>query len=127
VAGRERIYFDHFWRFAADPSKIPEATRDYFARQYAEPGAMRAGFAQFAAFPEDAKDDVALSRTRLTLPVLAVGGEAAFGHYPARFMRAVADDVREVVLPDTGHWLMEERPDVVVPMIVNFLRATQAR
>lgn len=127
VAGRERIYFDHFWRFAADPSKIPDATRDHFARQYAEPGAMRAGFAHFAAFAQDARDNVELSRKRLTMPVLAVGGDKAFGHYPTQFMRAVADDVHEVVLPDTGHWLMEERSDVIVPMIANFLRTQQAR
>ncbi|WP_342237870.1 alpha/beta fold hydrolase [Inquilinus sp. OTU3971] len=123
VAGRERIYFDHFWRFAADPSRIDDETRDHFASQYATPGAMRAGFAQFAAFAQDARDNQILGREQLTVPVLAIGGEAAFGSYPAAFMRAVASDVRGVVLPDTGHWLMEERPDVVVPLIRDFIDA----
>lgn len=121
VEGRERIYFDHFWRFAAHPAKISEETRDHFARQYALPGAMRAGFAQFAAFKQDAKDNLVLSRVKLSMPVLAIGGEAAFGAYPAAFMRAVANDVREIVLPDTGHWLMEERPEAVVPLIRDFI------
>jgi pimeloyl-ACP methyl ester carboxylesterase len=121
VEGRERIYFDHFWRFAADPAKISEETRDHFARQYAIPGAMRAGFAQFAAFQQDAKDNLGLSREKLSMPVLAIGGEAAFGAYPAAFMRAVASNVSEVVIPDTGHWLMEEKPEVVVPLIGDFI------
>jgi pimeloyl-ACP methyl ester carboxylesterase len=127
VEGRERIYFDHFWRFAADSSKIDEETRDHFARQYATPGAMRAGFAQFAAFEQDAKDNLSLSRTKLAMPVLAVGGAAAFGAYPAAFMRAVASDVREVVLPATGHWLMEERPDLLVPLIRGFIDGPSQR
>lgn len=121
VDGRERIYFDHFWDFAANPTKISEETRNHFARQYAVPGAMRAGFAQFAAFKQDAKDNLVLSRRKLVIPVLAIGGEKAFATYPAAFMRAVASDVREVVLPDTGHWLMEEQPEIVVPLIAEFV------
>src|SRR6266404_8834635 len=51
VAGRERIYFDRIWDdFTGDPSKHDEATRNFFAATYAQPGGMRAGFAQFTAF-----------------------------------------------------------------------------
>jgi pimeloyl-ACP methyl ester carboxylesterase len=58
VAGRERIYFDRIWNdFTADPSKPDEATRNFFAATYAQPGGMRAGFAQFTAFSQDAKDN----------------------------------------------------------------------
>jgi len=121
VQGRERIYFDHFWKFAADPSKIDEETRDHYAAQYAAPGAMRAGFAQFAAFTQDAKDNAVLSQTKLSMPVLAIGGEKAFGAYPGAFMRAVATDVREVVIPKTGHWLLDENPDVTVPLVRDFI------
>jgi pimeloyl-ACP methyl ester carboxylesterase len=121
VQGRERIYFDHFWRFAADPSKIEDETRDHYAAQYAAPGAMRAGFAQFAAFAQDAKDNAVLGHSKLTMPVLAVGGEKAFGAYVGAFMRNVALDVREVVMPDTGHWLMEENPAATVALVRDFI------
>jgi pimeloyl-ACP methyl ester carboxylesterase len=121
VQGRERIYFDHFWRFAADPSGISDEVRDHYAAQYAAVGAMRAGFAQFAAFDQDAEDNVILSRTKLAMPVLAVGGETAFGVLPAAFMRAVATDVREVVIPRTGHWLLEENSAAIVPLVRDFI------
>lgn len=60
VAGRERIYLDRFWNeFSADPKKWDEASREHYAKLYAQPGAMRAGFAQFAAFDQDATDNQA--------------------------------------------------------------------
>ena len=121
VQGRERIYFDHFWRFAADPSKINDQTRDHYAAQYAAAGAMRAGFAQFAAFNQDAEDNAVLSRTKLLMPVLAIGGETAFGALPGTFMRAVATDVREVVVERTGHWLLEENSTAIVPLVRDFI------
>ncbi|HEY9345581.1 MAG TPA: alpha/beta hydrolase, partial [Inquilinus sp.] len=122
VAGRERIYLDHFWNaFAVDPSKIGDEVRDHYAAQYAAPGGMRAAFAQFAAFAEDARQNEGADGRKLTIPVLAVGAEHAFGPYPAMFMRSVATDVRAVVIPGTGHWLMEENPDATVALLRDFI------
>lgn len=122
VAGRERIYFDRIWNdFTADPSQPDEATRDFFAATYAQPGGMRAGFAQFTAFSQDAKDNEVLERVKLTMPVLAIGGEKSFGSLQAVIMRNVATNVEEAVIADAGHWLMEERPAGTVALIRNFL------
>src|SRR6266446_5911248 len=110
VAGRERIYFDRIWNdFTADPGKPDEATRNFFAATYAQPGGMRAGFAQFAAFSQDAKDNKVFEQTKLTMPVMAVGGEQSFGALQAVIMRHVATNVQEEVVAGSGHWLMEER------------------
>lgn len=122
VQGRERIYLDRFWNeFAADPAKITEATRAHYAAQYAQPGAMRAGFAQFAAFSQDSEDNKVFQRTRLTMPVLAVGGEKSFGPMMAVVMRNAATNVREAIVPAAGHWLMEENPSSTVNLIRDFL------
>jgi len=122
VAGRERIYLDRIWNdFTADPSKPDEATRNFFAETYAQPGGMRAGFAQFTAFSQDAKDNEVFERVKLTMPVLAVGGEKSFGPLQAVIMRHVATNVREAVVAGSGHWLMEERPAETVALIRNFL------
>src|SRR6202163_3171120 len=76
VEGRERLYLNRIWNdFSGDPSKPDEATRAYYASQYALPGAMRAGFAQFTAFAQDVEDNKVFPRTKLTMPVLAVCGE----------------------------------------------------
>ncbi len=122
VEGRERIYFDRIWNdFTADKSKPDEATRNFFAATYARPGGMRAGFAQFTAFSQDAKDNQVFEQTKLTMPVLAVGGEKSFGPLQAVIMRHVAINVREAVVAGSGHWLMEERPVETVALIRGFL------
>jgi pimeloyl-ACP methyl ester carboxylesterase len=123
VQGRERIYLDRIWNdFTGDPTKPDEATRAYYAAQYAEPGAMRAGFAQFTAFSRDVKDNQVFQQTKLTMPVLAIGGEKSFGATEAVVMRNVATDVTEAVVPGAGHWLMEENPAATVTLIRDFLK-----
>lgn len=127
VAGRERIYFDRIWNdFTGDRSKPDEATRNFFAATYAQPGGMRAGFAQFAAFSQDAKDNKIFEQTKLPMPVLAVGGEKSFGATQAVIMRHVANNVQEAVVAGSGHWLLEERPAETVALIRGFLDAASA-
>jgi pimeloyl-ACP methyl ester carboxylesterase len=124
VAGRERIYFDRIWNgFTGDPRKPDEATRNFFTATYAQPGGMRAGFAQFAAFSQDAKDNKIFEQVKLSMPVLAVGGEKSFGSLQAVIMRHVASNVQEAVVAGSGHWLMEERPAETVALIRTFLDA----
>jgi len=128
VAGRERIYLDRFWNdFAADPSRVDEASRVHYAQLYAKPGHMHAGFAQFAAFDQDVIDNkAAVGRGRLQMPVLAIGGDHSLGSTMAYIMRFAADNVHEVVIPQSGHWLMEEQPKATGSAIVDFLSADSA-
>ncbi len=124
VAGRERIYLDRFWNdFSADPSKFDEASREHYAALYALPGAMHAGFAQFAAFDQDARDNAAFLAAggRLAMPVLALGGEMSFGPMMATVMRFAALDVTEGIVPASGHWIMEENPEATTALVVRFL------
>jgi pimeloyl-ACP methyl ester carboxylesterase len=125
VAGRERIYLDRFWNeFSATPAKFSEASRVHYAALYARPGAMHAGFSQFAAFDQDAVDNqVFLAAGKLTMPVLAIGGGKSFGPMMATVMRFAATDVTEAVIPDAGHWLMEEQPAATVKVVRDFLDA----
>ncbi|MFL9585247.1 alpha/beta fold hydrolase [Stenotrophomonas sp. AB1(2024)] len=124
VAGRERIYLDRFWNeFSAHPDRFDEQSRQHYAALYARPGAMRSGFAQFAAFDQDAVDNRAwlAAGNRLSMPVLALGGEKSFGATMAVVMRAAASNVTEGIIPDSGHWIMEENPQATVSRIVSFL------
>jgi pimeloyl-ACP methyl ester carboxylesterase len=128
VAGRERIYLDRFWNeFSADPAKFDEASRAHYAELYALPGAMHAGFSQFAAFDQDAIDDKAFLEKggKLAMPVLAIGGEKSFGPMMATVMRFAASDVTEGIIPNSGHWIMEENPDATIEMVTTFLSEKQ--
>lgn len=124
VAGRERIYLDRFWNeFSADPKRWTEEMRNHYAALYALPGAMRAGFSQFAAFDQDAIDNRAwlTAGGRLKMPMLAIGGEKSFGLQMAEVMKSAADKVEGASIPDAGHWLMEEQPQATIAAIRSFL------
>ena len=124
VKGRERIYLDRFWNeFSAEPKRFSEASRKHYATLYARPGAMHAGFEQFKAFDQDALDNQAfVAKGKLTMPVLAVGGEKSFGPMMATVMRAAATNVTEAVVPASGHWIMEENPTATIKLTIDFLR-----
>jgi pimeloyl-ACP methyl ester carboxylesterase len=123
VQRRERTYFEHFWNdFAADKTRsIPEADRKAYTKAYSRPGRMRAGWAYFVSFQQAAKDFAQLSQTKLTMPVLVIGGEKALGDALAQQMKLVASNVTVVVLKDTGHWLMEENPNQTTAALQKFL------
>ena len=123
VKGRERTYFEHFWNdFAADPKhSIPEADRRFYAKAYAKPGAMRAGFEYFRSFEQDAKDFAQMNATPLPMPMLVLTGEKASGEFLIQQGRLVATNVEGVVITNSGHWLMEEAPEQVIPKLVEFL------
>lgn len=123
VRGRERTYFEHFWNnFAADKNhSLPEADRAAFAAAYARPGRMRAGWAYFVSFQQAAKDFAELSKTKLTMPVLAIGGEKANGTLLGEQMKIVATDATMLVLKDCGHWVLEEKPKETTDALIKFL------
>jgi len=125
VKGRERTYFEHFWNdFAADPKhSISEADRRFYAKAYAQPGGMRAGFEYFRNFEQDAKDFAQLSTSPLPMPVLVLTGEKASGNFLIEQAKLVAKNVQGQVVAGSGHWLMEEAPDKVIPALTTFLSA----
>src|SRR3984893_10402455 len=128
VRGRERTYFEHFWNdFASDKTRsIPEADRVAYTAAYARPGRMRAAWAYFVSFQQAATDFAALSRTKLTMPVLAMGGEKANGDALGKQVKLVATNVETLVLPNTAHWVMEERPRETMDALRRFLGAAPA-
>ena len=124
VAGRERIYLDRFWNeLSANPKAIDEQTRKHYAALYARPRAMHTAFEQFAAFTQDAIDDKALLAAggKLAMPVLALGGEKSFGTGMADVIKVVATNVMVDVIPNSGHWVMEENPEATTKLVVDFL------
>src|SRR3984957_6165774 len=123
VTGRGRIYFEHFWNdFAAAPAKsVSEADRKFYANEYAKPGHMKAGMEVFRAFPKDAEDFAGFAKAKLPMPLLVLSGEKAGGPFLIEQGRMVATDVEGVLVRRSGHWLMEEAPDQVIPKLVEFL------
>jgi pimeloyl-ACP methyl ester carboxylesterase len=123
VEGRERIYFEHFWNdFAFDSSRsIPEDDRRIYTEKYSRPGRMRAGWQYYVSFQSAAKEFPEFAKTKLKMPVLAIGGDKSNGPLLAEQVKLVAINPEVIVLKDTGHWLMDERPDEVIEALSRFL------
>jgi pimeloyl-ACP methyl ester carboxylesterase len=126
VSGRERILLDRFYNdLSADPTRIDEQTRNHYAALYARPGAIHNALGgQFAAFAQDAKDNQALFAKvgKLTLPVLAIGGDHSYGASMRDEIGTVAANVQGAVISNSGHWIMEEQPGQAVEAIEAFLQ-----
>jgi pimeloyl-ACP methyl ester carboxylesterase len=123
VKGRERTYFEHFWNdFAADRKhSVSEADRRLYAKAYAQPGGMRAGFEYFKNFERDAQDFAALSATPLPMPVFVFGGEKSGGEFLIAQTKLAASNVQGKIIPGSGHWLMDEAPQATIPALVDFI------
>lgn len=124
VKGREATYFAYFWNvLAADRNhSLPEADRKAYVAAYSKPGRMHAAWTYFASWPQLAKDFAQLSQTKLTMPVLSIGGDKSLGKELAAQMKLVADNVTVVVLPDSGHWILEEKPKETTEALLKFLQ-----
>src|SRR5260370_657344 len=123
VSGRERTYFEYFWNvLAADKAhSIPEADRKAYTEAYSRPGRMRATWAYFASWPQLAKDFGKLSQTKLTMPVMSIGGDKSLGKELGEQAKLVTDNPTIIVLPNTGHWILEEKPKETTDALINFL------
>lgn len=122
VTGREREYLDAFFDVSSvRKGAVSAADTEEYARTYAEPDKLHAGFELYRSLRIDAEDNLAaVRRRRLPVPVLAVGGEAASGSAVARSLRPATDDLTEVVIPEAGHWLIHDRPELVAAELGEF-------
>jgi pimeloyl-ACP methyl ester carboxylesterase len=123
VRGRERIYFAYFWDgLAADKNRsLPKADRRAYIAAYSRPRRMRASWEYFVSWPQAAKDFAEMSQTKLTMPVLSIGGDKSLGEALAAQMKLVATDVTVAIVKNSGHWILEEQPKQTTDALVSFL------
>jgi pimeloyl-ACP methyl ester carboxylesterase len=123
VKGRENIYFAYFWNdLAADKNhSIPEADRRAYLAAYSRPGRMRASWQYFVTWPQAANDFAQMARTKLTMPVLSIGGDKSLGEPLGAQMKLVATNVKIVIVKNSGHWILEEQPKQTTDALVSFL------
>jgi pimeloyl-ACP methyl ester carboxylesterase len=124
TAGRERAYLLSFYKkFAIVPDAFPDDEVDVYARAYARPGRMTAGFEWYRAFDADAARNAELQKTKLPMPLLMMGG-GGFGASEAALMaqgQVIATEVRGAVIAGSGHWILEEQPERFVTALRAFL------
>jgi pimeloyl-ACP methyl ester carboxylesterase len=119
VTGREDIFYR--WEFDAAAKRLPDDVINYYVRMLSNPDSLRGSFGWYRALDTTIAQDEQRKTRRLTMPVLAIGGEASFGEHVADAVQVVADDVQSVVIPGTGHFVAEEAPDEMLAALITFL------
>jgi pimeloyl-ACP methyl ester carboxylesterase len=122
VRGREDVFFGAEFAASAGTTKLPDDAVDYYVDTIAaDPEALRGSFEFYRAIPTSAAQNDERKNRRLTMPVLALGGEESGGENAANAMKVVADDVQSVVLAGSGHWVAEQAPDQLLEALTAFL------
>jgi len=123
IAGRERPYLEFMfnrWSFRRDCVAV-----DVYIDAYAAPGGLRGGFSYYRAIPETIRQNQARAQRKLAMPVLAIGAEHATGDAPLVTMRDNVTDLQGAVVPDCGHFIMEEAPDAFIGHLLPFLERSR--
>jgi pimeloyl-ACP methyl ester carboxylesterase len=122
VSGREEIFFGAELDASAGTHKLPDYAVSYYIDTLAaDPEALRGSFELYRAFPSIIAQNEERKARRLTMPVLAIGGEESAGASVAETMKLVADDVTGVVLHDSAHWIAEQAPEELLAALTEFL------
>ena len=124
VAGKERMFFTDFWT-TVTPSKniFTKEESDEFIRAYSTKGATTGSFHWFGDFPQDVEDNHEFMKHKLTMPLLAMGGEYFSAPFLADHSRLVATNVHEVKIMGSGHWIVQEQTAQVQKGLLDFFMA----
>jgi pimeloyl-ACP methyl ester carboxylesterase len=121
VAGKVDLFFLDFWPpLGYQENAFTQTERNEFIRAYSVPGATTSAFQWFGEFPQDAIDDTEFMKNKLSMPLLAMGSEHFAGSFLAAHSRLVANDVHEVIIKDSGHWLVQEQTAEVQKALLDF-------
>ena len=120
--GFEDVFFGAEFAAAAGANKLPEDVVRYYVRMLRSDGAaLQGSFGFYRAWWTTAAQNMTRFGNKLTVPVLAIGGEQSSNALVGAVMKAVASDVQTVVIPGSGHWVAEEAPDQIVAALTAFL------
>jgi pimeloyl-ACP methyl ester carboxylesterase len=121
VTGREDIFFGAEFSASAGTNKLPDYAVKYYVDTLSSPEALHGSFQMYRAFNTSAAQNEQRKTRRLTMPVLAIGGEQSSGEMVGDTMRLTADDVQSLVIPGIGHWLAEQAPEAMLGALTEFL------
>lgn len=121
MAGQAKEFLTDFWPVVGHKKNaFTKQEADEFIRAYSVAGATTGSFHWFGAFPQDARDNRELMKTKLKMPLLAMAGEYSAASYFGEHCRLVADDVTEITIMGAGHWIAEEGTDQVLKGLEDF-------
>ncbi|QTE39648.1 alpha/beta hydrolase [Mucilaginibacter gossypii] len=121
VSGRVGTFFTDFWPVVGYvKDAFTQAERNEFIRAYSVPGATTGAFHWFGAFNQDGQDNLELMKNKLPMPLLAMGSDHFAGSFLAEHCRLVATNVKESIIKNSGHWVVQENTPQVQKDLLDF-------
>jgi pimeloyl-ACP methyl ester carboxylesterase len=129
IEGQEDVYLNWFYdlqfirsnnSYTYNQSAITPEDREEYIKQYSKPGALRAGFEYYRSVFEDIKQNKEYGKQKLEIPILTISGELGIGNITTTSFQKVASNVTGITLPNTGHFIPEERPNFLTKQILKF-------
>jgi pimeloyl-ACP methyl ester carboxylesterase len=120
AVGREDLYFGYEFAIQA-ADKLPDELVAYYVGLLQNPDSLRGTFAFYREWDTMMAQNAERAKRRLTMPVLAIGGEKNHSDEVGRAFESLADDVQTAVIPGAGHWFAEEAPEATLAALAPFL------
>lgn len=122
IAGREELWISKFVdAIATKKGAVTPEDIGIYARYLSDPAHLNANLAWFRTLPQDMADTAEYRKTKLDMPVLAIGADGSLGDFVATQVRQYASDVTAKVIAGSGHWIYEEQPEEMRQVLLEFL------
>ncbi|RFM30814.1 alpha/beta fold hydrolase [Chitinophaga silvisoli] len=119
IAGKEKEYLSYFYKNSAFKKEVfDDATISEYCRTYSRQEKLSASLNYYRAVLQDIDDN----KTILPMPVLTIGGEQGLGHLAYNITKALAPDITNAIIPDCGHYIQEEQPDLLCNELIRFFK-----
>jgi pimeloyl-ACP methyl ester carboxylesterase len=124
VAGKEAAFLTNFWPVVGHaPHPFTTEETNEFIRAYSKQGSTTGAFHWFGGFEKDAVDNKEFMKTKLKMPVLAMGGEYFGAAFLADHCKLVAENVKASNIKGAGHWIVQENTEQVQKDLLDFFTA----
>lgn len=124
LAGKEREFLTYFYgneQFHVVPGSFTPDSVDVYVKSFSRAGRMQPSYGLYRTIEQDVADNVEFAKTPLQLPVLAIAAQAGAGEFAFKAAQQVANHVTPVLMRQTGHFIPEERPDVLAQLLADFV------
>jgi pimeloyl-ACP methyl ester carboxylesterase len=127
IAGREKIYLQHFFdKIAVNSAFLTPQDLEVYTTAFVQPGAMRAGLEVYRAFEKDAQENTEWIRKHGKVKVPSLGMFAS-GFVLAEGAEGMMNELHDegsaqcLVVDDCGHYIAEESPNRFIKGVVDFI------
>lgn len=121
IAGKERAFITYFFNhYSYNIAGITNEEIDECVRCYSAPGGIRGSLGLYREIFESCEQNKEYAKTKLKMPVLALGGVHGLGSRPIEACKAVAENVCGVLVEECGHFIPQERSNYLVEKLLQF-------